>query len=121
MRKFLVIAIPIVTIILFILLMISGDFLKKPLGKDDNIPLSIESVIEDVNGGKWADAGKKAAQLQQAWKKIVARVQFSSERDEINAFSVNMARLNGAIMTKDKQSALMELKEAYEHWEELGK
>lgn len=121
MRKFLVVTIPVVTIIFFVLIMISGDFLKKPLGKDDNVPLSIDNIIEDIKEEKWDQAGKKAEQLQQAWRKIVARVQFSSERDEINYFSMSMARLNGAIIAKDKPGALMELKEAYEHWEELGK
>jgi hypothetical protein len=47
-------------------------------------------------------------------------VQFSSERDEINFFSMSLARLEGAILVKDKINAVMELKEAYEHWDQLG-
>ncbi len=121
MRKFMVIAVPIATIVLFILIMISGDFLKKPIGGDDNVPQSIENVIQDIDGEKWDDADKKTEQLQKVWNKVVARVQFSSERDEINAFGSNLARLRGAIMAKDKPGALMELKEAYDHWDELGK
>lgn len=121
MRKFLVIAIPIVTLTVFILVMLSGDFLKRPLGKDDNIPDSIQLIINDVELEKWAEAEKKADKLSTAWKKVVNRVQFSSERDEINALNVNIARLHGAIWARDKSSSLEELCEAYEHWDELGK
>jgi len=114
-------AIPVATLIVFILVMISGNFLKKPLGGDDDVPGSIEKTIRSVIDENWDEAGTMADQLQRAWDKVVARVQFSSERDEINALSMNLARLRGAIIAKDKSGALMELKEAYEHWEELGK
>lgn len=48
------------------------------------------------------------------------RVQFSSERGEINELTTSIARLKGAIMAKDKPGALMELYEAYSHWNDLG-
>ena len=121
MRKFFIIAVPIVTIILFILILLSGNFLKRSLGEDDNIPQSIDSITEDINDEKWDEVSIKTEKLQKTWKRIVARVQFSSERDEINSFSMNIARLRGAIMAKDKASALVELNEALEHWVELGK
>lgn len=120
MRKFMVAAIPVATLIIFVLVMLSGNFLKKPLSGDDDVPGSIEKAIRSVNNGNWEEAGTAAEQLQRAWDKVVSRVQFSSERDEINALSMNLARLQGAIIAKDKSDALMELKEAYEHWEELG-
>ncbi len=121
MRRFLVIALPIATIVIFILIMLSGNSLKKPLGKNDNIPESINLIITDVESDKWEDANDKTVQLEKTWKKIVTRVQFSSERDEINAFSMNIARLRGIILARDKAGCLAELYEAYEHWDELGK
>lgn len=120
MRKFLVITIPIVTIAIFILVMLSGDFLKRPLGKNDNIPETIQLIIDDIQADKWAEADEKTTQLSKSWDKIVKRVQFSSERDEINALDVSIARLHGAIWSKDKSGSLKELCEAYEHWDELG-
>lgn len=120
MRKFIVIALPLVTLSIFILVMLSGNFLKRPLGKDDDIPRSIQLIIDDIQLDKWNEANEKAAQLSHTWKKIVTRVQFSSERDEINAFNVSIARLQGAIWAKDKSGSLEELCEAYEHWDELG-
>ena len=100
--------------------MLSGDFLKKPLGKDDDIPESIDELLQIVQLEKWDEAGIKTKELNTRWKRIVDRVQFSSERDEINFFSMSLARLEGAILVEDKVNAVMELKEAYEHWNQLG-
>ncbi|WP_315080453.1 DUF4363 family protein [uncultured Clostridium sp.] len=121
MRKFLVITIPIASLILFVVIMLSGNILKKPLGKNDNIPESIQLIIQDVESDNWEGASDKTENLSKTWKKIVKRIQFSSERDEINSFEASIARLDGAIMAKDKSASLMQLKEAYEHWDGLGK
>ncbi|KJR44744.1 hypothetical protein UF75_4858 [Desulfosporosinus sp. I2] len=121
MRKFLVIAIPIVTLVFFVLVMLSGDILKQSLGRDDNIPQSIETIIQDVSHDDWEAATKNTDNLNKVWDKVITRVQFSSERDEINAFTMNIARLRGGIQAKDKPIALAELSEAYEHWKQLGK
>lgn len=120
MRKFLVYAIPLATIILFSAVMLSGNYLKQPLGKNDNIPGLIDAIIYDIQNEQWEDVSKKTEELNQAWKKIILRVQFSSERDEINNFNVAMARLQGAILEKDRLTSIIELKEAYEHWEQLS-
>lgn len=121
MRKFLVITIPIMTLVIFILIMLSGGILKKPLSENDDIPKSIQFIINDIESDNWKAAEVKAEELSDLWKQIVNRVQFSSERDEINAFSSSIARLRGAITAKDKSSSFIELYEAYEHWDQLGK
>ncbi len=121
MRKFIVRVIPITTILLFILVMSSDIFLKHPFSGDDNVPESIQLIMNDVDNKKWEDAYNKIEILDNAWKKVVKRVQFSAERDEINNFDKNVARLRGAILVKDEAGAMMELSEAYEHWENVGK
>lgn len=121
MRKFLTIAIPIVSIALFILIMLSDIVLKKPLTNNDDIPKSIDLIITDIEEDRWSEAKDKTEQLSSSWHKVVKRVQFSAEKDEINGFDMNIARLRGAIMAKDKSNAFLELNEAYEHWENLGK
>jgi len=120
MRKFLVISIPIVTLTLFVVIMLSGNYLKKPMGETDNIPELVQILINNIDDENWEEAKNNTDKLSEAWNKIVRRVQFSSERDEINGFSMNVARLRGAIMAKDKASSLSVLFEAYEHWRELG-
>lgn len=121
MRRFLVIAIPIVTLVFFVLIMLSGDILKQASVGGTNIPQSIETIRQDVNQENWEAANKNTDNLTKVWDKVVTRVQLSSERDEINAFSTNIARLRGGIQAKDKSIVLTELSEAFEHWEELGK
>jgi uncharacterized protein YfkK (UPF0435 family) len=121
MRKFLVISIPIFSLILFVLIMLSGGILKQSFRKNDNIPEAIQLVIQDIQSENWERAMENTENLSDTWKIIVKRVQFSSERDEINSFNSNLARLKGAIISNDKSSSLMELNEAYEHWEGLGK
>ena len=121
MRKFLVITIPIVTLAFFILIMLSSSILKKPLGKDNNIPESIQLIIKDVESENWESASDKTENLSNSWKHIVKRIQFSSERDEINSFDTSIAHLRGAIMAKDKSASFIALNEADEHWNGLGK
>jgi hypothetical protein len=121
MKRILITTIPIVTLALFILVMNSDSYLKRSFGKNDNVPGSIQLVIQDVKADNWEEANKKLEQLSKAWSTIVTRVQFSAEKDELNAFDMNIARLNGAIAAKDKPGALMELNEAYEHWDNIGK
>lgn len=121
MRKFLVITIPIVTLVSFILIMLSGSFFKKPLGKNDNIPESIQLIIQDVESENWEGASNKTENLSDTWHKIVKRIQFSSERNEISSFDASLARLRGALMAEDKSASYIELSEAYEHWDGLGK
>jgi len=120
MRKFIIIAIPIITIALFILIMLSGNYLKKPILGNDDFPGLVQNVIEDVNLENWEKAEEHKKELDNAWKNIVKRVQFSSEREEINALNVSLARVNGAILVRNKALAVCELKEAYEHWDLLG-
>ena len=120
MRKFMVVALPIVTLVLFIMVMLSGDILKQPLVGDDNVPQSIETVVQDINHENWAAANQATDNLSRVWDKIVTRVQFSAERNEIDDLNMNIARLKGAIQAQDKPTGLTELSEAYEHWKNLG-
>lgn len=121
MRKFLTIAIPILTIILFICIMQSSRFLKKSFGKDDDIAQCIEKITEMVEQDDWEDARKGVDDLDKAWEKVKTRVQFSAERDEVNNITTNIARLSGAIEAEDQGNAFMELKACYNHWENIGK
>lgn len=121
MRRFFTITIPIVMLAVFILVMISDNFLKQPLRKDDNVPGYTQAIIQDISNDKWNEASNKTEQLSQAWKKVVKRIQFSAEKDEMDALASSIARLRGAISAKDKSAAFMELYEIFEHWDDVGK
>src|SRR5665648_358577 len=93
---------------------------NQPLGNDDNIPQSIETVVQDINHENWEAANQNTENLNRVWDKVVTRVQFSAERNELDDLTMNIARLKGAIQAKDKAGGLTELSEAYEHWKNLG-
>jgi len=103
------------------MIMLSGDILKQPLMGDDNVPQSIQIVMQDINQENWEAAIQNTDHLNSVWNKVINRVQFSAERNQIDDLSMSIARLRGAIQAQDKTSGLLELSEAYEHWESLGK
>lgn len=120
MRKFLTVSIPIATIALFICIMLSGSFLKKSFGKEGDFSEKLNGLMRNVSNNAWDEAGEELEDLTEIWKKIKSRVQFSSERNEINYINTNLARLRGAIQAEDKTNALMEVYETYNHWKTLG-
>ncbi|OOM78491.1 mitochondrial ATP synthase B chain precursor [Clostridium puniceum] len=120
MRKFLVITIPIVTLTIFIFIMFSSSILKPTFKNGNSIPESIQSIIQDIELENWDAANSKTDKLKITWEKVIKKVQFSSERDEINSFSTNIARLKGSIKAKDQSNSYSELNEALDHWTELG-
>lgn len=120
MRKFIITIIPIITLALFIFIMNSDILFKQPLTKNDDIPNSIQLVKAAVENERWEEANTKTDNLSESWQKVVNRVQFSAEKNEINDFNRCIARLRGAITTKDKSCAIIELSEAYEHWVNLS-
>ena len=121
MRKFFVVAIPIATLLLFICIMLSGSFLKKPFGKKDDLEQILKETIVDVKNEAWDEVRDEVDKLDKSWNKVLDRIQFSQERDEINSLSTNIARLRGAALAEDKAGSLIELYDAYNHWKELGK
>ena len=121
MRRFLTIAIPIVSLALFICIMLSGSILKRPFGKDDDVPQAIENLIQEVDNDEWDKVNSEIDNLEKSWNKVIRRVQFSLERDEISDLSMSIARLRGAALAEDKGNSLIELFEAYNHWKEMGK
>ena len=93
----------------------------KFFGMDEDIPKRMDAIIQEVNQEEWEEASKETKELKQVWKKMIQRMQFSSERDEINDLNVSIERLRGAIDAQDQADALMEAYESKDHWESLGK
>lgn len=119
MKKIISYAIPIVTLTAFIVLMLGGNYLKKPLNSSEDVVAFVELSIEHAKVGKWDMLQQDIASIDTAWKKIIPRIQFSVERDEMYNISLNIARLRGSIASEDKPSTLIELNEIIENWDEL--
>ncbi|MBZ9689119.1 DUF4363 family protein [Clostridium estertheticum] len=119
MKKFISYAIAIVTLTVFVLLMLGGNYLKKPRNPSEDVISLVELSIEHAKVEKWDILQQDIASIDTAWKKIIPRIQFSVERDELYNISLNLARLRGSISSEDKTSTLIELNEIIEDWEEL--
>ncbi len=105
----------------FLFIMNGGDLLKKPLVSGDDFMLYMNQLEDNISTNEWQTASINYEKLHRAWKKIVPRIQYSVEKDEINAIDVNFARLKICISNQDKTLALLELNEAREHWHELSR
>ncbi|MGH4122884.1 MAG: DUF4363 family protein [Clostridium sp.] len=119
MKKFISYSIPIVTLAIFVLLMLGSNYFKKPHNSSEDVVALVELSIEHAKVEKWDMLQQDIASIDFAWKKIIPRIQFSVERDEIYNISLNIARLHGSITAEDKPSTLIELNEIVENWEEL--
>ncbi|HEY8805208.1 MAG TPA: DUF4363 family protein [Clostridium sp.] len=121
MRKFISYAIPIVTLTIFVLLMLGGNYFKKPLRSSEDVVAFTQISIKHAEVEKWDMLQKDIINIDTAWKKIIPRIQFSVETDEISNISLNVARLKASIACKDKPNTLIELNEIIENWDELTK
>lgn len=119
MKKFILFAIPIITLAVFVLLMLGGNYLKKPHNPSEDVISFVELSIEHAKAEKWTLLHEDILSIDTAWKKIMPRIQFSVERDELYNISLNIARLRGSISAEDKTSTLIELNEIIENWAEL--
>ena len=119
MKKFISYAIPIITLAIFVLLMLGGNYFKKPHNPSEDVVVFVEESIEHAKAEKWELLKEDIVSIDAAWKKIIPRIQFSVERDEIYNISLNMARLRGSIESEDKSNTLIELNEIIENWNEL--
>jgi hypothetical protein len=121
MKKYIPYAIPIVTLTVFVLLMLGGNYLKKPHNSSEDVMAFVYLSIEHVKIEEWDMLKHDIESINTAWKSIIPRIQYSVERDEIYNINLNIARLRGSVASEDKSSTLIELNEIIENWHELAR
>jgi Domain of unknown function (DUF4363) len=121
MKKLIAYGIPVIVLGIFILIMTAGQFLKRPWTQEEDVVRYIDMITNDVKVENWKLAEEDCKKLTKAWIKVVPRIQFSVERDEIYSININLSRLDGVITGQDKAEALAELGDIIENWKELGK
>jgi len=121
MKKFITYFIPIVTLTIFVLIMLGGNYFKRPRNPSEDIIAFVNLSMKDAKVEHWDKLKQDVDSIDVAWKKIIPRIQFSVERDELYNISLNIASLHGSIASKDKSSTLIELNELVENWDELTK
>ncbi|MFD1020985.1 DUF4363 family protein [Thalassobacillus hwangdonensis] len=121
MKKIILYLVPILTIILFILVMNSGYVLKKPLGNDDRLLEAITQIESDVKEEEWDHAKEHITYSEKAWTKIVRRIQFSLEKEYVIEITGILSRIKGGIEVKDDKGIIQEIYYFYELWDKLAK
>lgn len=121
MRRFIFYLIPTVTLLVFVIIMNAGVYMKKSWSELDDVLKHIESTKKSIKTSNWEEAKGNTEKIEKAWEKILPRIQLSVEREQINNFEVSIARLKGFLEAKDKAGCLAELSEAKEHWTDLGR
>jgi len=120
MRKIFSYGLPFLLLTVFVLVMLSGNYLKQPRGVTDNVPQYMTRLQESIIKQDWEGAEANLKKLNTAWQQVIPRIQYSVERNEMNEIDINLARLKGFIAAKDQAGALAELSEAEEQWNQLG-
>lgn len=120
MRKIVALLIPTAMIILFILILVSGSYLKQSFHENDNVPAIIKEITNHVKNEEWTAAKEGVGKLEVAWEIITDRVQFSAEREELKDGIKSIARMKGFIEANDKAGSLAELREVEALWSDIG-
>ncbi|MFS0868926.1 DUF4363 family protein [Paenibacillus xylanilyticus] len=119
-RFWLLYVLPIFMLILFIAIMASGSFLKNPLGTEDRLLESVQTLEKQVNDKQWTEAKSQVDYAMQAWDRIVNRIQFSVERETIYDILGTLARIEGGVTAKNEEETLVEIHYFYVLWNNLG-
>ncbi|MEL7564821.1 MAG: DUF4363 family protein [Dehalobacterium sp.] len=99
----------------------STNYFKKPFSHDDNVQLHISNINSMVDKEDWAQAAKELKELETAWDKVVKRVQFTGEEDDIKKIYEALYRLQFMIKIKDLPGVKQELATIEFSWHDIGK
>lgn len=121
MTKKLLIFGSITMMVIFIAIMGSGAFLKKPITGNDDLIKEITLVEKSVKKNNWNEANNSVEQGFVKWEKIKNRIQFSVEREFIDEIERELAVLKGTVQAKDMKTAITTVEKIKIIWEDLGK
>ena len=120
-KKILAYSIPVLTLIIFVLILTSGTYLKAHLQAGKQLEAAMLQLEELTFNGSWSEAEAKVSELDQAWRNLSPKLQISSEEDDIREFSNSIERLKGYIKGEDSDSALAEIGSLRFTWSRLGR
>lgn len=110
---------PIILLLIFIAIMISGKYIKKPFGKNDDVMAYIDRLKEQIAMENWHDVQKTMDKLYTAWDKVKFRTQFCMEKSKIQMFEEYLSHLEGTIKVEDSKLALIDLEVLTKTWDTL--
>lgn len=98
----------------------SGTFLKRPFGAHDDIAAHLEQLLSHTEEQRWEDAGATVRQLGEAWRHVRGRVRLSSAFEEVEAFDLELAGLQGALESGDASQTRIAVRRLLALWEDIG-
>lgn len=110
-----------VPVILFALFLNSGQILKRPMGSGDDIFGSLHAVEQAVLSDDWAGAARGWEKTHKATGIVSRRIEVQAERNELQDFFEEMARLQGSIQAQEKGTALEHIAVLKSLYDEFGK
>ncbi|ABK62570.1 MULTISPECIES: DUF4363 family protein [Clostridium] len=119
-NKFIKYLVPVSLLVLFIIIMLSGKYLKQPRNSSDDMMSFVYSAIDNCRSENWDQVQYDTDNIKNAWEKIQKRIQFSVERGQLYDMEINIARIRGAAKARDKNNLMIELTEIIENWNELS-
>lgn len=119
MKKTFKIILPIIVIISFIVIMNAGGYLKKPLDKEDDVYYYLKAIENNIYNEDWEMAEENLVLLENAWDKVLFRIQMSIEGIRINDFFAEMAHLKGAINSRSREIGIIEIVTLIEVWNQI--
>jgi hypothetical protein len=120
-RKWLIIVVPLLFLLVSVGIMAGGSFLKQPMGEDDRLLEAIQQLEKKVKGKDWKQANERSTYAMKAWKKVVNRIQFSTEREYMLEISGVLSRIQGGIEAEDDKAIIEEIYYFYDLWDNLGR
>lgn len=121
MKKTLIITFSILILLLFVVILNSGYFLKNSFSNDDDILKQLSLIEAAINNNEWDRADMEIEKSLQAWEKVRKRVQFSVEREHLEKLNCELCTLKGTIIVENKNDAIITLEKIKGLWSELAK
>lgn len=115
------VVIPTLVMLLFALLLNTGDLLKRPLGTHDDIPGGMERLEAALEAADWSGAEGARAELGAAMDRVRPRIELAAELSELNRFYEVLALLRGAIRARDRSASHQHLALLRLIYEDLGR
>lgn len=112
---------PVILLIVFILIMKSGTYLKQPRNESEAVYSFFLQTSTFVEREEWTKAKKAIIAAETGWRQIAKRIQFSTNRSQMREIEIKLIKIKTYIEMKDKQNALIEISEAKYLWTELGR
>ncbi|SFE36551.1 protein of unknown function [Alteribacillus iranensis] len=120
LNKMLLYCIPTLFMLLSAALLAGGTWIKEPLGEKHDIMAQMEYMHSLIDKKEWEKASDEYDNVEASWETISKRVQFSVERDDLEAINETLAKIKGGMKQKDTSIVYPELYYFYELWEQLG-